>query len=73
MDGKPIPVCTEPWPVDFKNKKVGQITSAAFSPDFKTNVSLGMVSIEYSSGSLELEVETPDGTRLAKIHERSFI
>ena len=73
MDGKPIPLCTEPWPVHFKNKKVGQITSAAFSPDFKTNVSLGMVSIEYSSGSSELEVETPDGTRLAKIHERSFI
>ena len=25
MEGKPIPLCVEPWPVHFKNKKVGQI------------------------------------------------
>lgn len=73
ISGKPVPLCMEPWPLYFKDKKIGQITSAAFSPNFQTNVSLGMISIEYCNEGSDINVRTPDGTRSAKIHEKSFI
>ena len=73
IDGRPVPPCMEPWPIDYKNKNVGQITSAAFSPDFKTNVALGMVSQECWNEGNQVNVKTPVGTRSAIIHEKSFI
>ena len=44
-NSRPLPTM-EPWPIDYKNKNVGQVTSAAFSPNFQTNVALGMISRE---------------------------
>ena len=63
----------EPWPIDYKNKNVGQVTSAAFSPDFQTNVALGMISRECWNEGDQVNVQTPDGVRSAIIHAKSFI
>ncbi len=73
IDGGPVPPCIEPWPIDHKNKIVGQITSAAYSPDFQTNVALGMISQECWNEGDQINVHTPDGIRYAIVHENSFI
>ena len=73
IDGGALPPCMEPWPVNYKNKNVGQITSAAFSPDFQTNVALGMISRECWNEGDQVYIKTPVGTRSAIIHEKSFI
>lgn len=68
IDGK-IPVCDRPWPLIAKGKKVGQVTSAAASPDFGTNVAIGMVRMTHWDEGTTLEVDTPDGPRAAQVQE----
>lgn len=65
-----IPRCEEAWPLYSGDTHVGQITSAVFSPDFGTNVSIGMVAKGHWVPGTSLEVETPDGRRTATIEER---
>ena len=38
-----IPGCDRAWPIYGGGHRIGQITSAAWSPDFETNVAIGMV------------------------------
>jgi len=54
-------------------KKVGQITSAAASPDFDTVVSIGMVKMTHWDEGTKLTVQTPDGTRDATVLENFWI
>ena len=30
IEGRPLPTCMEPWPIDYKNKNVGQVTWLPF-------------------------------------------
>ncbi|MGI9391339.1 MAG: dimethylsulfoniopropionate demethylase [Boseongicola sp.] len=43
FDGGPCPTCSKPWPVVADGYKVGQITSAAWSPRLKRNVGLALI------------------------------
>ncbi|MEL6533640.1 MAG: dimethylsulfoniopropionate demethylase, partial [Pseudomonadota bacterium] len=43
IEGKKVPNCDRPWPIMAGQSQVGQVTSAAWSPDFETNVAIGMV------------------------------
>ncbi|SLN11078.1 Dimethylsulfonioproprionate demethylase DmdA [Roseovarius albus] len=56
-----IPMCDRVWPVYAGGKQVGQVTSAAWSPDFETNVSIGMVERSHWDAGTKLEVETHEG------------
>ena len=49
------------------------MTSCAWSPDFKTNVALGMIRMTHWDDGTRVEVETPGGMRSAVIREQSFI
>jgi len=49
------------------------VTSAAWSPDFQTNVAIGMMRMTHWKEGTRVEVETPDGMRMATVHEKSFI
>ena len=71
IKGDKVPPCDRPWPILAGGKKVGQVTSAAWSPDFNTNVSIGMVRMTHWDAGTALEVETPDGMRGATV-EKSF-
>lgn len=73
IKGDAVPGCDRIWPVFAGGKRVGQITSAAWSPDFKTNVSIGMVRMTHWDAGTELEVETPDGMRAAVVRENFWI
>ena len=56
-----VPVCDRAWPVTAKGKRVGQVTSAAWSPDFDCTVSIGMVRMTHWDPGTTLNIETPEG------------
>ena len=70
IEGARVPGCDRAWPVHAGGKVVGQVTSAAWSPDFDTNVSIGMVRMTHWDAGTRLEVETPEGMRGAVVQDR---
>lgn len=70
IDGGAVPPCDRLWPLTAGGVPVGRVTSAAWSPDFATNVAIGMVRMTHWSPGTELTVETPDGARRAVVQER---
>ena len=68
--------CRASWDVLYDNQLVGQVTSAIWSPDFHTNVALGMIDQHCAelakSGEKTLVVDTPEGCRLIEIQTSSF-
>ncbi len=67
IDGGPVPACEYPWPLMAEGEKVGQITSAAFSPDHRTNVAIGMVRMTHWKPGTRITLEAPDGAREAVV------
>ena len=64
FDEDPCPACSNPFPVFSKNdEKIGQITSAIYSPRIKKNIGLSMISKKYWNKGNKLIIETPDGKR----------
>ncbi|WP_421704317.1 dimethylsulfoniopropionate demethylase [Aliiroseovarius sp.] len=61
------------WPLLADGRKVGQVTSAGWSPDFNTTVSIAMVDRSHWDAGTRLEVETTDGMRPATVHEKFWI
>jgi len=58
IGGDALPGCDRAWPLYAAGKKVGQVTSAAWSPDYGVNVAIGMVRMTHWEPGTELEVET---------------
>ena len=71
--GGPVPACDRPWPLVDGDMQVGQVTSAAHSPDFATNVAIGMVERSHWTPGTRLEVEAPDRRRPATVQEKFWI
>lgn len=69
IHGDPVPPCSKLWPVMDGDIHVGNISSAAWSPDFNTNVSMGMVRMTHWNVGAEVDVITPDGIRPATVFE----
>ena len=67
IDGEKITPPRRAWPLMRGDRQVGQVTSAAWSPDFSTNVAIGMVQAEHWQAGAELVVETADGPRAAQV------
>ena len=72
VEGEPVPPCREPWPVTVGGERVGQVTSAARSPDFGTNVAIGMIDREHWEPGTRVEVQAPDGSRGAEVRALPF-
>ncbi|MGR3436464.1 MAG: dimethylsulfoniopropionate demethylase [Shimia sp.] len=62
-----LPTCDRAWPLTAGGQVVGQVTSAAWSPDFGTGVAIGMVARDHWAAGTALEVHTQDGTRPASV------
>ena len=73
IDGPAVPPCDTPWRVLSGGKQVGKITSAAWSPDFATNVSIGMVRLSHWDAGTRVEVDSPDGMRTATVRDVFWI
>jgi dimethylsulfoniopropionate demethylase len=71
--GDVVPPCTEFWPLFAGGQLVGRISSAAWSPDFKENVAIGMVRMTHWDAGSRLEAETPDGMRTVKVRDKFWI
>ena len=69
--GPAVPGCDRVWQVRSGEQLVGRITSATWSPDFNTNVAIGMVRMTHWDAGTELNVELPNGSRReALVHEK---
>ncbi|WP_299145501.1 dimethylsulfoniopropionate demethylase [uncultured Tateyamaria sp.] len=73
IHGDAVPTCDRPWPLLAGGKRVGQVTSAVWSPDFKTNVAIGMVRMTHWDAGTEFEVDTLDGMRRATVQEAFWL
>ena len=69
----PLPICDRPWPLMSGDKKVGQVTSAAMSPDYGEGAAIGMVRMTHWDPGTQLHVQTPDGLRPAEVREKFWI
>ena len=54
-------------------KQVGRVSSAAYSPDFKTNVAVGMVKMTHWDENTKVQVVTNNGVRDAIVKESFWI
>lgn len=70
IDGPPVPPCDRHWPLLANGKVVGRVSSAAWSPDFGTNVAIGMVRMTHWDPGTRLMVETTTGMREAMVQAR---
>ena len=61
------------WDVYGDGQKVGLIASAAWSPDFQTNVSIGMIDKSHWNAGTRIEVHTKRGVRGATVREKFWI
>jgi glycine cleavage system aminomethyltransferase T len=68
-DGSMIDV----FPVNKDGSRIGEVTSACFSPRLEKNIGFAMVPIEHAELGIELEVERPEGTTSAVVVEKPFI
>jgi dimethylsulfoniopropionate demethylase len=69
IDGDPVPPCDRFWPLSANGKVVGRVSSATWSPDFNTNVAIGMVRMTHWDAGTAVTVETPAGPRSATVQE----
>ncbi|MCB1404768.1 MAG: dimethylsulfoniopropionate demethylase [Rhodobacteraceae bacterium] len=73
IDGAAVPPCLEAWTVtDDKGRRVGQVTSAAWSPDHRTNVAIAMIRMTHWDAGTTVLVHAPDGPREALVRESFF-
>jgi glycine cleavage system aminomethyltransferase T len=55
------------FPVSSKGRRVGQVTSACYSPRLEKNIGYAMLPIELAEFGTEVEVDTPSGPRPAAV------
>ena len=74
IEGPPVPEVTRLWPLTSgAESPVGSVSSAAWSPDFHTNVAIAMVHRDAYESGTELFVETPTGARTARVRANFWI
>lgn len=68
-----LPPCDRAWSLMDGARKVGQVTSAAASPEFETNVAIGMVRMTHWNEGSELDVVTQNGVFPATVYETFWL
>ncbi len=68
-----LPPCDREWPLMDGQQQVGLVTSAARSPDFETNVAIGMVRMTHWDPGTDLDVVTQAGVFPAVVNETFWI
>ncbi len=69
-----LPPCDRHWPLFCGDgRRVGRVSSAAYSPDFETNVAIGMVRMTHWDPGTELDVHTQDGIRKGTVKSHFWI
>ncbi|SMX30800.1 dimethylsulfoniopropionate demethylase [Octadecabacter ascidiaceicola] len=70
-----LPPCDRAWPImDAEGQhQIGAVTSAAWSPDFETNVAIGMVRMTHWEPKTDVDVVTQTGVFPAVVQETFWI
>jgi dimethylsulfoniopropionate demethylase len=68
-----LPACTDAWPVRHAGARIGEVTSAAVSPQFRCGIALAMLARDHWQEGHAVIVETPDGPREAAVSRLPFI
>ncbi|NDK32915.1 glycine cleavage T C-terminal barrel domain-containing protein [Nesterenkonia haasae] len=63
----------EAFPVWRSGHRVGEVTSACFSPRLERNIGYAMVPVDLSATGTELEIETPTGVVPAVVVPKPFV
>jgi aminomethyltransferase len=61
------------FPVHHGGRRVGQVTSACFSPRLEKNIGFAMVPTELSELGTEFEVDAPSGRESAVVVPKPFL
>ena len=61
------------WSVFDTSKRVGEVTSAVYSPRLERNIGFALLDIAYDTIGTELVVETPEGSRNLSVTSLPFI
>jgi len=72
IEGRVAP-CDRAWPIMAKGQKIGQVTSAAWSPDFDCTVAIGMVRMTHWDPSTILQIDTSEGAIEGVVQENFWI
>jgi len=74
ISGQPLDAPnTRFWPLFTRDKQVGSVTSAVFSPRLERNIALAMVAIGFAKIGTELHLFGASGDRTATVVEKPFI
>ena len=63
---------TKKWSIFKNQQRIGQVTSAVYSPRLEQNIALAMVDIEYSDINTSLKIKIDDNLVDAKITVKPF-
>ena len=63
---------TRYWNLEKEGQKVGEITSAVFSPRLEENIALAMVEKAFAAIGTEFQVTTTNGNSTARVVEKPF-
>ncbi|MEM9320248.1 MAG: dimethylsulfoniopropionate demethylase [Pseudomonadota bacterium] len=61
IEGEQVPPCDRLWPIMDGEHQVGHVSSAAWSPDYETNVAIGMVRLTHWDPFTDVDVLLPTG------------
>ncbi len=73
IETESLPPCDRFWPLRAGEKVVGNVSSAAVSPDFGEGVAIGMVRMTHWDAGTELMVDTPEGERPAVVRDEFWL
>ena len=73
ISSEALPACTDAWPVSQAGERIGEVTSAAVSPQFKCGIALAMLAHGHWQEGHAVMVETPNGFREAAVSRLPFI
>ena len=60
------------WPITADGERIGEVTSAVWSPRLEQNIALAMVSVDAAEIGTALDVETNLGVTTARVVEKPF-
>jgi glycine cleavage system aminomethyltransferase T len=74
LDGAPFPALNAlKWPVSDSGRRIGEVTSAIYSPRLKKNIGYAWLPTERSRIGTRVAVDTEWGARTATVVEKPFV
>jgi dimethylsulfoniopropionate demethylase len=73
FEGEMLPACTDSWLVRRAGEPIGEVTSAAVSPQLRCGIAFAMLVDGHWHEGHDVTVETPDGPRAATVCRLPFI